>query len=161
MVVVQNPDALSALRSQAGIPLVETPQGMQNTIVPVIDMTPRFHDLAIISKGSSATSSGTSTTVHNISSDKDFYLTAASLGLIKDATNDAATGNLSLQGTSNGSSALILRIPVLTLTAQNNTISLVFNPPLKLDRGTSISTSQGTFTAGNYVRVSCITGYEK
>lgn len=107
------------------------------------------------------TSTGTSGTLWTTPSDKDFYLLYAEFSIVKDAACDIPTaGGPLLQAFVDGVALPLHRIPVITLTAQNQTatFSLPY-PGLKIDRNTAISHSRSATTAGNIVMSSVIIGY--
>lgn len=105
------------------------------------------------------TASGAITTLYTTPADKDFYLSAAQIGLSNDAAWDAATGGFALRVTIEGVSRDILNLPFLTLTGGRSSISQVFPIPIKLDRNTILTTSANPHTAGNCSKVVCIQGY--
>lgn len=113
---------------------------------------------ADIAKRGVRNTTGTST-VYSTPANKDFYVTSAFLGLVKDATCDAATGRIELTATINGESTAILCIPTLTLTAQSENLSIAFPYPIKIDRGTNI-THALTFAAGAASFVGGVSGFE-
>ncbi len=89
-------------------------------------------------------------------SDKDFYLTNATIAVIKDV-NSTST-NSYMQVVINGVNQIILSIPGITLTAQSNTLSQSFRYPLKLDRGTQVIVT-GTTTTANIRTNATLQGY--
>ena len=95
-----------------------------------------------------------------VSNGAETYITAVSLGVIKDVTCDMATGGITMLITPDASnvSVSILAIPILTLTAQSDNVTLALPYPLKVKNGTNISIS-GTFTAGNMRRQASVIGY--
>lgn len=122
-------------------------------LTPVVPVTP----IAKVATEAAATTTGT-VGLFTTPSDKDFYLTNATLSYAKDATCDIATGNILLSATVNGVAVGIIRLAVITLTAQQDTVSVNFNPPLKLSRSTGINLT-GSFTVGTLSRGATIQGY--
>lgn len=106
-----------------------------------------------------ASTSGATGTLQTTPSDKDTYITNVEAAIIKDATCDAADSTFRINAVVDGVTRVLAAIPTITLTAQNSSIAMHFNPPIKIDRDTAITTTQGTFTAGKYRRVSIVTGY--
>ncbi len=89
---------------------------------------------------------------------KDFYLTGLSFSIAKDAACDATSGNISVTGVIDGQVVAIATISGITLTALQDTITMQFPFPLKLDRNTAI-TQTYNFTAGVCRRVINVHGY--
>lgn len=138
-------------------PAVDTiPSVVNPTIQPVFEVTKK-NSLSAFSNAVVVSSSAA--TLFTTPSDRDFYLTSASLSLIKDATCDKATGSLAINATINGSTRAILSLPTLTLTAQNIAVANNFSNPIKIDRGTAIQRSTFSFTAGTAAFDATITGY--
>jgi len=96
------------------------------------------------------TSSG-STTIYTCPTNQDTYLKEVVFSLIKNAACDGATGSVSFLVVVNGAT-LPFYIPTITLTAQETSIKYRFPNGLKLDRGSIMSLSNNTFTAGIMVR---------
>lgn len=136
------------------------PQELAEKVIPVMEVNPKL--LRITNFVTSANGTGnTNTTVFNASAAKDFYLTSVSLSAVKDATCDMATGNLVVVAvTCQGRTAYLLNLPCLTLTAQQAQLALNFSPPIKIDRGSTITMDRGgAITAGTCSRSCSITGY--
>jgi hypothetical protein len=112
-----------------------------NELTPVVEMTPRID----ISRYQSAINA-TATTIFQTPSDKDFYLVAATLGVIKDATATSLTTRLIAQ--IDGVAQTLMVIPGITLTAQNQTITQRWpNGGILIDRGSNIQVTNSTNTA--------------
>lgn len=107
------------------------------------------------------TSTGTSGTLWTTPGDKDFYLLSAEFSIVKDAACDIATGGGPLlQAVVDGVGLPLHRIPVVTLTFQNQSVVVsIPYPGLKIDRNTAIQHSRGATTAGNIVMSSVVIGY--
>lgn len=110
-----------------------------------------------ISRSQQAIVTGSST-IYTTPTDKDFYLCNVQFSFSKDAACDVATGSIGIQTTIDGAAQIIIRLPVITLTAQNNTLSFNFVKPLKIDRGVTLILT-GTYTAGVMSRTGNIVGY--
>lgn len=102
------------------------------------------------------TNSAGSGVVYTTPTDKDFYLTGGSLGVIKDATSTSTATVLIV--TIDGVTRNIGVIPSITLTAQSEVVPLNILKPIKLDRGTNISLFNGTAVA-NIKASATIHGY--
>ncbi len=134
------------------------PTQLSNVIQPTIEINPLIVIENNYSKTGATTATGT-LTILTTSPDKDTYITNIQVGLAKDVACDIATGSMNLTGTKDGGSIVLARIPLITLTAQNNNHSVTFAKPIKLDRSTTI-TLGGTYAAGVCVRTACINGFE-
>ena len=160
MVHIQNTDAHNVIRQGAKLSLSEGyPTELQNTCVPVMDMTPNFHRKSNILIGTTQTTTA-AFTVHTATADRDTYLTGATASIIKNATADTATGAVLLTVVQDTITKTIIALAVLTLTAQNQSIAIQFCNPIKIDRG-SIVQMTGAFTAGNLIRSATLVGYEE
>jgi len=144
-----------AIRGNANTNL--PPKILANQIIPVIDINPKHGRRANIVAGTVKTTSG-SQTVYTTPANKDFYLTTVSYALIKDVACDMATGFSTITCTVDGASSNLIVQPIITLTAQNQVITISFPNPIKVDRNTLISFG-GTYAAGVCVRSASITGY--
>lgn len=80
-------------------------------------------------------------------SGKDTFLSSILLSYVKNVACDIATGSITVTCNIDGTSRTIASSAVLTLTAERDTVQVIFNEPIKLDRGATMSVS-GTFTAG-------------
>lgn len=108
---------------------------------------------------SSSTAATTSASIYTTPADKDFYLTNFSISIIKNATCDLATGSYLMTAIIDGQTIQLVRLPMLTLTAQEASISVDLDKPMKLDRNSIIGLSSASFTAGAFVRAGTIQGY--
>ena len=143
--------ALRILNSKAG----DTISDEVANLVAVLPIVPTSTEIYSSNPSTSASSS----TAFTLPSDKDFYLTAVSYSIEKDATCDAADGQALLRAFANGSNRTIIGFPILTLTAQRFSLSLNLNPPLKVERGGTLTITAPTFTAGKFSRVGTFIGY--
>ena len=110
---------------------------------------------------SSQTTTGTfSVTMPTVSAGAETYITAIQFGLIKDATCDIASGTVLVTCTpaEAGISKNLILIPVLTLTAQSENITLSLPYPLKVKNAANISVG-GTFTVGALSRAINVVGF--
>lgn len=148
MAQIYNSDLFKELKDGAKIQQSRdvVPSQLADKVVPVMEVNPKLLRRSMLSGGSSRTTTGTATYL-TTPADRDFYVTAISLGVCKDAACDVATGQIRITAAVNGASSSILAIPVLTLTAQNIVITQAFDAPLKLDRSTALQTS-ATYAAG-------------
>jgi len=124
------------------------PDRLAESVVPVLDVTPRLARYVNFSGVAATGTSNTAVTAVTGPSDRDFYLTEITYHLLKDATCDAATGSVTLNVTIDGVTRGIATISHISLTAQDNLIPLNFSPPIKIDRGTTLRSTNLTFAAG-------------
>jgi len=121
-------------------------------IQPVKEITPRIN----ICRNLTSTNS-TGGTIYSVPSDKDFYLISASVSVIKDVTS--TSGYTRILATIDGVSQILLSIVGLSLTVQNDVVSIYFGPQgIKIDRGTNITLANNTNVA-NITGQACIHGY--
>lgn len=100
--------------------------------------------------GTTRSISGTLTGI-TTPTNQDFYLLGFDYDMIKDSACDLATGPLYIYIYQNGNQKPIYVCPTITLTAQTQNKSIMFNHPIKIDKGTAITTN-ATFTAGTLIR---------
>lgn len=157
MVSLNSSDAIqrfvddARLQSSQGIPTQ-----LKNDIQPVFEINPRITRPTEIVKYASLSNATAANMYANTPSDKDFYITSASLSMIKDAT--ATTTQVSINVPINGAATNLLTLPGITLTAQNQSISISFHHPLKVDRNGLIRVVSATNVA-NILAHAVITGY--
>ncbi len=99
--------------------------------------------------GHSATailSNGTTQTILAAATDRDYYITGASLSVVRDATAALTAASISVTNEF-GAVISILQIPGLTLTAGDNTVSTVFRNPIKILRNTAVNVLSNSATA--------------
>jgi len=120
-------------------------------IQPVREIEPRIN----IARSASAINS-TAGTIYATPSDKDFYLTSASLSVIKDVTSTSLRSDV--QVVIDGVTQSVLRISGITLTVQADSISQSYPISIKVDRGTNITVTNTT-NVGNVTASGCIQGY--
>lgn len=127
---------------------------MQNSMVPVVDIRENNE----LSLTATQTTSG-SGTVATIATGKKFYVTSIQFSMVKNATCDVASGALTLTGVSNGQTMTLISIPIITLTAERESILVSLDRPMLLDAASAVSFGNQTFTAGAMVRSAVIIGY--
>ena len=132
------------------------PNQLAEKVVPVIDVHPDHNRIANVVV-SDILANGTSATLYTTPTDRDFYLTSATLSTIKDATSTSTASAIEITPQV-GLATKILSIVGLTLTAQNFSIATSFNCPILLKRGSSINITNSTNVA-NITSRAAITGY--
>jgi hypothetical protein len=148
-------EIIDGARLQTGTSVI--PSELGQTVVPVMEVNPRLLRFANILKSATGNNS-TSSTIYTTPVDKDFYLTGASLSVIKDvtATSVQTAINVVPIGFTTGSNICVLA--GITLTPQTLAVSQNFNPPLKIARNTVIATTNSANTANIRAEAS-IVGY--
>lgn len=141
-------EEIKALGLQPGANIIPVP-------VPVVETNPKMLRRCEIVKTASA-ANATSATIYTTPADKDFYLSAVGLSCIKDATSTSTLS--SIVTTVLGSSVVVIGIAGFTLTAQNDTMTLNFPVPIKVDRNVVISVNNSTNVA-NVTSRGSIAGY--
>jgi len=152
-----NKDVLDRIVNELGLQSAfeKLPVDLVATIQPVLIANPKRNVNTI--RGTNKATTGT-TTLFTTPADRDFFLTSASLNNQSDVSADN-TG-ISLSVIPEGKAAdEILRFDKITLTVFQDSIALVFNPPIKLERGSAISFGS-TFAAGASITGATITGYD-
>ena len=160
MAEVRNIDVKNAMMASAGLQVGfdDIPSVLGKVVSPIIDVTPRMHRITDVINGSSSTA--TSFNVLTSSSTKDTYITGCSYSIAKDATADIATAaSCAVTVVVGGATLPIIKVPVITLTAQNITVTVQFPNPIKVDRNTSVLASRGSTTVGVVVIAATAWGY--
>lgn len=110
---------------------------------------------------SSTTASGSgSSNLLTTNATKLTYMTGLQYSFVKNVTSDLASGSLSLTVIIGGATVAVVRLSVLTLTAERGNISVSFDKPMLLDKGSLIRLSSDTFSAGALIRSAIVYGYE-
>jgi len=120
--------------------LLEVPRTISNMIVPTIEVNGK------LVKNCRTASTSTGSTTANIlvaNPNADIYIISACISLIKDAAA-TSTGSWIGYTDEDGGSQRILQIPSITLTAQQASLSISFNHPLKIKRNTAVTLNNGT-----------------
>lgn len=131
------------------------PSQLAEKVVPVMEVNPKMLRRCNIVRGQEAANS-TSGTIYTTPADKDFFMVACQLGVIKDVTSTSTLSTL--RATIDGVQQKLLEIPGITLTAQSAVVSLSFPDAIKIDRNTAIVITASTNVA-NIQTVGTIIGY--
>lgn len=159
MVAIQNADAIEAIRSSARLSISEGfPTQLSTVCVPVMDMTPRFHRLVKTVKATRGVTGDLS--VFTTDANKDTYITAIAVSFAKDATCDVATNLFPLSINQDGTSRVLVYMPMLTLTAQQMNAEISLPVPMKVDRNAAMVLTTTAYTAGLMVRSVVVYYYE-
>jgi len=146
--IIQNSSTIKNIRSAAGLSLSEGfPQDLRNDIQAVINVNPKdYHNSLMYS--TQKTNTGAMTAFASGATDFT-YVYAVNLAVVKNALCDVATGSINITANiQDQGSVVIAAIPILTLNAENTIQSIRYDPPLKLQKGSSITSSTNSFTAG-------------
>ncbi len=159
MATINNQDALKILRDSAKVQNIEPiPNQLADKIVGTWESNPMLSRRMNVLKQQTSVITGTET-IYTTPTDKDFYLTYAQMAYAKDAVCNIASGAISISATPDGQAASsILRLSVITATAQHDNIVIELSHPIKLARNSGLNIT-GTFGAGVLVRNSVIGGY--
>ena len=130
------------------------PRKLNESIQPVLVANPK-EVVDIVKEGS--TSATATSTIYTTPANADFYLTSTSLSITKDVNNDNTNVHISVV-LPTGESVHVTRLMSQTLTADSHSILGVFNPPIKVKRGSNV-TLGGAFAAGTMTKNAIITGF--
>lgn len=130
----------------------ESTSDVTDEIVPTVEVfTPGNYLTGATLTDATSASAATSAT------DKDTYITWCTLAWMKDAS--ATTVYVQTDVTINGVVKTLIKYPLVSLTAGSGSIGMNFNPPIKIDRGTTPHVTASTATA-KIVATMSIGGYE-
>ncbi len=164
MAKIYNSDVTKGLATNAGIQqnVDKTPNELAEKIVPTFETNPILLKFTEFSDYRSYTATlGSSVTMKTTSSIKRTFLTAASIAIVKDAANDKSTGAFFITVTpKGGASTRILVVPVLVTTAQDVRDTIYFNPPLELEKNTTIEIPSFSYAAGTASFTAGFKGFE-
>lgn len=157
MATIYNSNLTNELRDGAKIQISKDkiPTELAEKVIPVMEVNPKLLRKTKICRSLIVTNS-TSGTIYTTPTTQDFYLTGATISVIKDATATSVYSQLVVY--IDGASQGIMNIPGITLTAQNQSLTLSFPIPVKLDRGSTINISNNT-NVGNVVCGASIFGF--
>lgn len=131
------------------------PTQLADKVVPVMEVNPKLLRCCNFIKEASCINA-TTTTIYTTPTNKDFFLTALHLSVIKDVTSTSTRSyvNAYVNGVVNS----LITIAGITLTVQDQNCSISFPIPIKIDRGTAIALNNSSATANVTSRAS-IMGY--
>ncbi len=157
---IQNSSTIKEIRSAACLSISEGfPQDLSNQIIPVINVNPKDYNEGRIFAHGSSVAAGT-VTIYTCSSTLDTFIMSCSYSFSKNVACDIASGRTAIQIIGfDGVTYAILSLAVLTLTAERDSISISFNKPLHVKKG-SVIQIVGAFAAGAMARSYIVSGYE-
>jgi hypothetical protein len=158
---INNSELSQELINGSGITgLNSIPNDLGKTIVPVMEVNPRLlRKINIVKAQSRATTSASPITLYTTPARKDFYLVGVTYTITKDAACDAATTIYGFKCYVGSLQVQLYGKYHITLTAEQESIYLVFPIPIKCDRATAISLDAISYTAGICCRNLCIMGF--
>jgi hypothetical protein len=133
------------------------PSEFDNKLVFTAETNPKLmRETTVVRQ--SICSNSTSTTMYTTPTDRDFYLTSATISMIKDVTSTSTQSAINLTPFYENSVRSMLPIQGITLTPQSGQLTLSLPHPMKLARNTTIALVNGT-NVGNIISGACITGF--
>lgn len=158
MAKIYNSDCITGLQKNAGIQqnVDKTPNELAEKIVPTFETNPKMLRVCEIVLGSLA-QNATSATIYTTPTDRDFYLTAANISNIQDATATSTASSLKVYPKGQTSQQVLMTIGSLG-GVNSGTIANQFVPPILLERGKTIDLTNTTANANVKVNGS-IVGY--
>ena len=114
--------------------------------IPVVEVNPKLTK-PLVTYNAVKTTTGALTTL-TTPTDQDVYIRSVVLNMVKDATCDAATGQLYVSCMVGGLLRVLACIPILTLTAQSFETRVDFGSGIKVDRGSAIAGTSNAYTVG-------------
>jgi hypothetical protein len=162
MIQINNSDLTRELREGAKIQVATDgiPSELGKTVVPVMESNPKLlrTDRVLASLAVSATNASSSTLIA-ADPNRDIFITAAQIHIVKDATCDVASAVKSISCNINGVTVNLLLYSILSLTAQDIRLIITFKNPIKIDRNSAVTTNAFSFAAGNALRAIAIFGH--
>ncbi len=132
-----------------------SPSHIPDYIVPVLIINDDlYYDTPIIKTDTAINS--TSTAIMTTDSYYETFLTGLTFSLIKDATSTSILS--SVTAVIGGATSTLVAISGLTLTAQNQTIDVIFSKPIKIDRSSVVNITNSTAT-GNVSARAVVRGF--
>lgn len=158
MAKINKIETIKRIMDDAGIQTStdDVPKELASKIVPVLISNPDLKKYESVIESAGRNTTGSSV-IYTTPIDKDFYLTDVYLQNQSDSTADNTI--ISLSVTQKGkANKFIIYMRKLTTTAFDHMISRKLDPPIRLERGSTI-TSASTFTAGASETTGSIIGF--
>jgi hypothetical protein len=133
------------------------PSEFTKDVYPCVEVNPLLIKNAQVVRSNAATNA-TSATIITTPIDRDFYLVAASISLIKDATSTSTSSSILVSPEGDTQGVALLRISGLTLTPQSAQSNISFNHPIKLTQGSTVTVTNTT-NVGNVTSSGTIVGF--
>lgn len=156
MVDIQSKEVIDKISDELKIqPSMQIPRELAKQIQLVYGVNPkRFVNIV---RGGTLTSTGASS-LFVASSERDTFLTSATLSYMADATADSIFYKINITPEGKALDEVIF-LAKITTTAASDSITLSFNPPIKLERGSDVTFSHA-FTVGVSVMGASVTAFE-
>jgi len=154
-----NSDLTQEIRDAAKLNVLQgIPSLLSENIVPVLEINPKNYRRCLLVKHADSVNV-TSTTIHTCDSIKDTFLVSASVSVIKDVTSTSLASAIGITPYGGPTTPRICRIAGISLTPQSATLSMSFNPPIRLAKGSAINLLNSTNVA-NVSSSGSIVAYE-
>lgn len=154
---IKRTDVIQEIVNTLGLGSMDkVPNKMFESVMPVIDLNPNHNRIVNIVRAANLLNA-TSTTIFTTPTGKDFFLTGACLSFIKDVTSTSTTSTIEIK-TEDGTVVNIIRLASLTLTVQDQAVSISLPFPIKLFRNSVITLRNDTGIA-NIATSGSIWGY--
>lgn len=158
MGVINNGNVSNAFTNDLGLQLSADGKALNqnfDAVMPTYDYQNTLFSNVI---ASGFASNAVTKTLLTTPTDKDFFMTACQLSVIKDATSTSTS--VDIECMVGGKNFSLIAIPCISLTAQTGQISLSFPVPIKVDRNSAITINSSTNVA-NITYFGSIVGYLK
>lgn len=160
MATIHNSELIKELKDGGKIQQLRDriPQELADKVVPVMEVNPKLLRRTNIVFGARRESSG-GTTLMTTDSVKETFITGIAYSITKDVACDMATANnVGVSIVQDGATRNIILASILTLTAQDKSVFVEFEP-MKIDKGTTVVIISNAFAAGTCQRTATIFGY--
>lgn len=156
MVDVQNTEVIDRISQDIKESNLNTlPKTLNNSVQPILIINPLERTNPVHASGNASTT-GT-VTIFTTPSSRDFYITSIALAFTADATSDSTS--VLVSGQIHGQAATTLLVLRKAATVANNqSLSVSFPVPLRMERGTTITTTSA-FTVGAQTSTTSISGF--
>ena len=151
---IQSKEVIDKISDELKVqPSLQIPRELMDKIQLVYNVNP-FNPVTIIA--TAAADNSTAAVVFTTPAERDFYLTSVILSVIKDVNSTSTRSSMNVR--INEVNTELIHIAGISVTAQNDVVSLNYNPPIKLSRGGEITVNNTTAVSKIVARAS-ITGY--
>jgi hypothetical protein len=161
MAKIYNSDLIKELRDVGKIQIStdKIPNEIADKVVPVINVNPKQSRVINAILSSAVTASGVAQTLLAAQPNRDFFITSASISIVKDAACTPGREFYHIICTIDGATKNILTIPYYSAVASESHKTISFPIPIKIDRNTAITTSIFDYGAGTSKVSTNVSGY--
>jgi len=159
MATIHNTDLTKELKEGAKLQQLRDviPSQLADKVVPVMEVNPKMFRIVNYNVAGAGTNS-TSTSLGTTPTDRDTFITGATLSFFKDIT--ATTTFIRLNATmENGLGIVLCSFGCVTLNIDGDAMTISFPNPVKLKRGSAITISAST-NVGNFNAFGSVMGYQ-